>query len=53
MARVDQLRDTQLQVRDLDGESASFLVVGRDEDGWPRTKNIYLHRKESGWVMNF
>ena len=50
-ARGDQLRDTKLKVQAEDGESASLLVVGKDEDGWPRQKVVNLKKKGSDWTM--
>jgi ankyrin repeat protein len=52
-ARIDQLRETKLKVTSLDDESASLLVTGKDEDGWPRTKRVYLKKQKSEWTMGF
>ncbi len=52
-ARADQLQDTKLKVQEQDGESASLLVVGKDEDGWPRKMEVHLKKKGPDWTMSF
>ena len=49
--RAEQLSETKLRATTLDDESASFLVAGRDEAGWPRTKTVSLSKQGSDWVV--